>query len=135
MSSTRSESRSSFSFLRTTPARNPRTECGCQPVALTMASIVQPSVDRSRASTRACLESARAPDAFVGKAGESATGKTFDATGLFLLVPTCLALTDRVAANFEAASLVTGCFALAFVIRISVVVGHPSRLTTAAPQW
>src|SRR3954470_12356634 len=101
-----------------------------------MASIVQPFVDRSRASTRACLESARAPDALVGKADASAAGNTCDAAGLFVLGPTCLALTDRVAANFEAGCLVaTGCFALAFVIRISVVAGDPSRPTTAAPQW
>ncbi len=98
-----------------------------------MASIVQPSVDRSRASTRACFESARAPD-FVGKADEPAAGNTFDAAGLFVLVATCLTLTDRVAANFEAGCLVAaGCFALAFVMRIAVVAGQPSRPTTAAP--
>ena len=100
-----------------------------------MASIVQPFVDRSRASTRACLELARAPDAFVGKADVSAAGNTFDAADLFVLVPTCLALTGRVAANFEAGCLVVArCFALAFVMRISVAAGHPARPTTAAPQ-
>ena len=61
-----------------------------------MASIVQPSVERSKASTRACLESARAPDAFVGKADELAVGNAFDAAGLFVFVPTRLALTGRV---------------------------------------
>lgn len=101
-----------------------------------MASIVQPSVERSKASTRACLESARAPGAFVGKADELAVGNAFDAAGLFVLVPTCLALTDWSAANFEAGCLVdVGRFALAFVMRISVVAGHPSRPTTAVPQW
>jgi len=30
------------SFLRTTPAKNPRTEWGCQPVALTIAAMVLP---------------------------------------------------------------------------------------------
>jgi hypothetical protein len=83
--------------------------------------------------TRACLESARAPDAFVGKADVPAAGNAAD---LFVLVPTCLALTDRVAANFEAGCLVAaGCFALAFVMRISGVAGHPSRPTAAAAQW
>ena len=37
-----SEMRLRPSFLRTTPARNPRTECGCQPVAPAIAAIVAP---------------------------------------------------------------------------------------------
>jgi hypothetical protein len=32
------------SFLRTTPAKKPRTECCCQPVAFTIAAIVAPSL-------------------------------------------------------------------------------------------
>jgi hypothetical protein len=56
------------------------------------------------------LESARAPDVLVGKADELAVGDAFDAAGLFILVPTRLALTDRVAA---------GCFALAFVMGVN----------------
>jgi hypothetical protein len=82
------------------------------------------------------LESARAPDALVGKADEPAVGDAFDAASLFILVPTRLALTDRVAANFEVGCLVAaGCFALAFVMGISDIAGHPSRPTAAAPQW
>ena len=47
------------SFLRTTPAKNPRTECDCQPVDTIMAAMVAPFGRRSSASTRACLEFAR----------------------------------------------------------------------------
>src|SRR5262249_53622883 len=48
----------SFSLrrLRTTPARNPRTECCCQPVAFIMAAIVAPAGDCSMAMTRDCFE-------------------------------------------------------------------------------
>jgi hypothetical protein len=35
----------SFSFLRTTPARKPRTECCCQPVSFIIAAIVIPVGD------------------------------------------------------------------------------------------
>src|SRR5262245_31353061 len=47
----------SFSLrrLRTTPARKPRTECCCQPVALIIAAIVAPAGDCSIAMTRDCL--------------------------------------------------------------------------------
>src|SRR5215472_11049334 len=38
-----SESSASWSFLRTTPAKNPRTECCCQPVAFMIAAMVAPS--------------------------------------------------------------------------------------------
>ena len=93
-------------FLANDTGKEATHRCGCQPVALTTASIVQPSVDRSRASTRACLESARAPDVLVDKADDLATGKTFEVVGLFVLAPTYLALTDRVAADFEARCLV-----------------------------
>jgi hypothetical protein len=47
------------SFLRTTPAKNPRTECGCQPVEAMMPAMVAPLGRRSRPSTRACFEFAR----------------------------------------------------------------------------
>jgi hypothetical protein len=48
----------SFSFrrLRTTQARKPRTECGCQPVAFIIAAIVAPVGDWSMAMTRDCVE-------------------------------------------------------------------------------
>jgi hypothetical protein len=48
--------------LRTTPAKNPRTECCCQWVARMMAAIVAPSGRASIASTRACFE----PDRLSG---------------------------------------------------------------------
>src|SRR5262249_44733386 len=49
--------------LRTTPARKPRTECCCQPVAFIIASIVAPTGDLSIAITRACLE----PGSLLGR--------------------------------------------------------------------
>src|SRR4030095_16452644 len=79
----------SFSLrrLRTTPARNPRTECCCQPVAFIIASIVAPAGDFSIAMTRTCLE----PGSLVGRftlladcAGlAAATGVADDATARF----------------------------------------------------
>src|SRR5260370_5508927 len=42
--------------LRTTPARKPRTECCCQPVACIMAAIVAPADDCSMAMMRDCFE-------------------------------------------------------------------------------
>src|SRR6266403_6196495 len=50
------ESSGSFSFLRTVPAKKPRTECFCHPVALTSTSRVAPPGRRSRATIRSCLE-------------------------------------------------------------------------------
>src|SRR5260370_32983866 len=47
------------SFLRTTPARKPRTECCCQSVAIMIAAIVVPAGARSIAMIRACLVSGR----------------------------------------------------------------------------
>src|SRR6202045_1419905 len=43
------------SFLRTTHAKKPRTECCCQPVAFMMAAIVVPLGCLSRARTASCL--------------------------------------------------------------------------------
>src|SRR6202048_2556001 len=43
------------SFLRTTPAKKPRTECCCHPVAFMIASIVVPLGCLSRARTASCL--------------------------------------------------------------------------------
>src|SRR5665811_1330975 len=65
--SPRSETRLRPSFLRTTPARKPRTECCCHPVAVTIAAIVAPAGVCSMATIRACLLSARA--ALFGDAG------------------------------------------------------------------
>src|ERR1700738_4081605 len=42
--------------LRTTPARKPRTECCCQPVAFIIAAIVAPGGDCNIAMTRDCFE-------------------------------------------------------------------------------
>src|SRR5260370_38674804 len=50
-----SETRLRPSFLRTTPARKPRTECCCHSVAVTREAIVAPAVVRSIAMMRACL--------------------------------------------------------------------------------
>src|ERR1019366_382975 len=47
------------SFLRTTPAKKPRTECCCQPVAFMMAAIVAPLGCLSTARTATCLVSPR----------------------------------------------------------------------------
>jgi hypothetical protein len=44
------------SFLRTTPAKKPRTECCCQPVEFMIAAIVVPFGWLSSAMTVACLE-------------------------------------------------------------------------------
>src|SRR5712675_3447716 len=62
-----SEIRLSPSFLRTTPARNPRTECCCQSVAVMIAAIVAPAGARSIATIRLCLVSGR--DANLDEAG------------------------------------------------------------------
>ena len=43
------------SFLRTTPAKKPRTECCCHPVAFMIAAIVAPLGCPSRARTASCL--------------------------------------------------------------------------------
>src|SRR5260370_3255186 len=57
-----SETRLSPSFLRTTPARNPRTECCCQPVDVMIGAIVAPGGIRNIAMMRVCLVSGLAAD-------------------------------------------------------------------------
>src|SRR3981081_509154 len=52
-----SETRLRPSFLRTTPARKPRTECCCQSVAVIIAANVAPAGDRSIATMRVFLVS------------------------------------------------------------------------------
>src|SRR4030088_3429862 len=54
-----SETRLRPSFLRTTPARKPRTECCCHSVAVMIAATVAPAGDRSIARMRACWVSGR----------------------------------------------------------------------------
>src|ERR1700681_4034447 len=55
-----SETRLSPSFLRTTPARKPRTECCCHSVAVTREAIVAPAGIRSIAMMRSCFVPGRA---------------------------------------------------------------------------
>src|SRR6516225_2730745 len=43
------------SFFFTTPAKKPRTECGCQPVTFEIAAMVVPPLVWSRPRTRSCL--------------------------------------------------------------------------------
>src|SRR5437773_10071925 len=50
------------SFLRTTPAKKPRTECCCQPVAFMIAAVVAPLGCPSRARTASCLVPPRLED-------------------------------------------------------------------------
>src|SRR6516225_6024744 len=51
-----SDSSVSPSFFFTTPAKKPRTECGCQPVTFEMAAMVVPPLAWSRPRTRSCLD-------------------------------------------------------------------------------
>src|SRR5215471_19656903 len=50
-----SDSSISPSFFFTTPAKKPRTECGCHPVAFEIAAMVVPPLAWSRPRTRSCL--------------------------------------------------------------------------------
>ena len=54
-SASRLETNSSPSFLRTTPAKNPRTECCCQPDTSTSAAMVAPAGCLRRSSSFVCL--------------------------------------------------------------------------------
>ena len=51
-----SDSSVSPSFFLTIPAKKPRTECGCQPVAFEIAAMVVPALVWSRPRTRSCLD-------------------------------------------------------------------------------
>src|SRR5258708_5158517 len=65
-----SETKLSLSFLRTTPARKPRTECCCHSVAVARDAIVAPAGVRSIAMTWSCLVPSRATgfdDAVAGR--------------------------------------------------------------------
>src|SRR5262245_13599221 len=53
--STTADFKSSLRRLRTTPARKPRTECGCQPVAFVSAGIVAPPGERSSSIASDCF--------------------------------------------------------------------------------
>src|SRR3954453_17753577 len=60
--STASGRRFRLSFFLTTPAKKPRTECGCQSVAFMIAAIVVPLGSWSIASTASCLDDEEAGD-------------------------------------------------------------------------
>src|SRR5262249_46414356 len=84
----------SLSRLRTTPARNPRNECCCQPVALIIAAIVAPAGDCSMAMTRDCFEPGWA---LCGRGGlDIASGE-----GLAAVVSVCAGRGDRFFADFD----------------------------------
>src|SRR5689334_18808404 len=65
------------SFLRTTPAKQPRTECCCQPVALVMTAIDMPSGRRKRSRTFCCFESARPFSELNFRTGPAFAGDLF----------------------------------------------------------
>src|SRR6516225_9336255 len=80
--------------LRTTPARNPRTECCCQPVAFIIAAIVEPAGDCRMAMTRDCFEPG---SALCGRGGLAiASGDGFAA-----VVPLCDGRDDRFFADVD----------------------------------
>src|SRR5712671_863127 len=91
--STFSETRLRSSFFLTTPAKKPRTECCCQPVAFMIAAIVVPFGSYSIFSTADCLDDEDAGDfadaAFVAAALVAAVGfdraRTLLLTGRFTL--------------------------------------------------
>src|SRR5450759_24892 len=100
------------SFLRTTAAKKPRTECCCQPVAFMMAAIVVPSGCLSRARIASCLVPPRVePDGmFLGFAG------------LFVRL-------------FARANLVFVRMVLVDICGSFSVATAPGAVTTEAPQW
>src|SRR3954453_15924619 len=98
--------------LRTTPARKPRTECCCQPVAIIIAAIVAPPGDCSIAMPWACLEPA---SAFGGFATPLANG------------------TRAVAAPGDADGAAARFF-VDFDIEILLSVRGDTRRTTEAPR-
>src|SRR5258707_4947492 len=78
----------SLGRLRTTPARKPRTECCCQPVAVIIAAIVAPGGDCNIAMTRDCFERVSGllalGSAVCGAAFAAGTGAGPDIAGRFL---------------------------------------------------
>src|SRR5260370_33239020 len=79
--------------LRTTPARNPCTECCCQPVAFIIAAIVAPAGDCSIAMMRDCFDPG---SALCGRGGLAiARGEGFEA-----VVSCGAARGDRLFADF-----------------------------------
>src|SRR5271166_7144404 len=96
------------SFLRTTAARKPRTECCCQPVACMMAAIVAPLGSLSSARTASCLVPPRVEPGetvpgfaglfarLVARANLDLEGfLAFDIVGSFSVVTTLTAVTTE----------------------------------------
>src|SRR5258707_9016524 len=79
--------------LRTTPARKPRTECCCQPVACIMAAIVAPAGDCSMAMTRDCFE--------PGSAFLLPLGAIVPCCGAFAAPPAAYGATERFFKDFD----------------------------------
>src|SRR6266513_2167263 len=92
MPSTFFDSSLSLSRLRTTPARKPRTECCCQPVACIMAAIVDPAGDCSMVMTRDCFE----PGLAFLPLASNAVG-----CGVFAATAAALDPADRFLADFD----------------------------------
>src|SRR6516162_7255180 len=80
--------------LRTTRARNPGTECCCQPVACIIAAIVAPAGDRSIAMTRDCFEPG---SVLCGRGGLAIASDD----GLAVVVSVCAGRGDRFFAVFD----------------------------------
>lgn len=130
--STSSESKSSFSLLRTIPARKPRTECCCHPVAFMIVSIVAPLIPLSNASTRDWLRVFATPFELPARGNFSALSRVLAGAVL-----TVIGRDDAfLRAELLSAALRFGfARALDLVIWITIVAERPSRPTTAAPQW
>src|SRR5262249_8902606 len=80
--------------LRTTPVRNPRTECCCQPVAFLIAAIVAPAGDCSIPMTRDCFEPG---SALCGRGGLAIVC----GDGFAAVVAGCAGRGDRFLAEFD----------------------------------
>ena len=88
------------SFFPTVPDRNPRTLCGCQPVAFISSLAVAPPGRFSRSSTLAALLPSRAPAAFLAPLGAFLAGLDF--------LPRLSLLGRHVARTFGTAGLLGG---------------------------
>src|SRR5262249_870499 len=73
------------SFLRTTPAKKPRTECSCQPVVFMIAAIVAPLGCPSRVRTASCLVPRRLEDDGVFTGFATLFSRPLARAGLVLL--------------------------------------------------
>src|SRR6516162_9101154 len=105
------ESSFSLSFFLTTPAKKPRTECGCQPVASAIAATVVPLARRSIESTASCFEDEPLPG--FAKAFAVAFDSGFEDFGFSAAVVAC-----PLRADFER-------FAFLDVILLMAISGPP----------